>query len=432
MLVDAFEPILDLEKSHGSWIIDACEGNEYVDFFSFYASMPLGMNHPKINNDEMIRYLGRIAVNKPTNSDIYTPEMAEFVETFARFAIPQDLPYLFLVSGGAVAVANLLKMAFDWKVRKNIQRGLPANKGQQVIHFKRCFHGRTGYTLSMTDSIDPTKTQYFPKLDWPRITCPAVIFPLSDRNVEKAKTIEAKAIAEIKQALIDNPDDVAALIIEPIQGEGGDNHFRPEFFRQLRKLADENEFLLLVDEFQTGMGLTGTFWAYPQMGIAVDGLAFGKKMQVCGILGSRRLDEVEDHVFKVSGRINSTWGGNLLDMVRCRLILEIMQEENTLEHVRREGEYLIQRLEGLKEEFGGRVSNVRGRGLMCAFDLESAAARNELRKLALDERLIILGCGRRTIRFRTALNIPREALDEGFERLTRALRRLPATGTSDT
>jgi L-lysine 6-transaminase len=139
---------------------------------------------------------------------------------------------------------------------------------------------------------------------------------------------ENKSIREIKQAFINNPDDIAAIIIEPIQGEGGDNHFRPEFLQRLRDIANEEDALLIFDEVQTGVGLTGTMWAHEQLGVKPDILAFGKKMQVCGILATNRVDEVPDNVFRVSSRINSTWGGSLTDMVRATRYLEIIQEDN--------------------------------------------------------------------------------------------------------
>lgn len=426
MLADGYEQILDLERSHGSWIVDARTGREYVDLFSFYAAVPLGLNHPKMTTDEIIRYLGAVAVNKPTNSDIYTQAMAEFVETFARVGIPEDLPYLFLVEGGSVAVENLLKVAFDWKVRKNFKKGLTAEKGHKIIHFRECFHGRTGYTLSMTDSHDLRKTRYFPKFDWPRITNPKITFPLTDANLERVVSLEEQAIREIREAVQKDPDDIAALLIEPIQAEGGDNHFRPEFFRALRELADQHDFLLMVDEVQTGMGITGTFWAHPQMGIHVDALAFGKKMQVCGVLAGKRLDEVEEHVFRISSRINSTWGGNLVDMARSRLHLEIMEEENTLEHVKATGEHLLARLRTMEKELDGAIFNTRGRGLMCAFDLQDGSVRGQVLQAALDEGLFLLGCGNRSVRFRPCLNIPKDVLDEGLDRLMRALRKVAA------
>lgn len=434
MLVDGFDMVLDLQKSHGSWLVDSTTGNEYVDFFSFFASVPVGMNHPRMTSDETIQSLGRLAVNKPTNSDIYTVTMAEFVDTFFRVGVPSHFKYSFFVEGGSVAVENALKTAFDWKVRKNLARGYTPEKGyanghgHQVIHFRGCFHGRTGYSLSLTDSPDPRKTQWFPRFDWPRVTAPAAAFPLEGANLEGTIALEAQALREINDAIDRNKDDIAALIIEPIQGEGGDNHFRPEFLAALRRLADEREFLLIFDEVQTGMGLTGTFWAHEQLGVKPDVLCFGKKTQVCGILAGERVEENEQHVFNTSSRINSTWGGNLIDMARCRLYLEIIEEENLLENARKQGAHLLSELRRMAAELPELVSNVRGRGLMCAFDLPAGDHRSQFMQKAWDEGLMILPCGTRSVRFRPGLNINSETLAEGLARVHRALHAIDRMG----
>ena len=427
MLIDGFDMVLDLQKSHGSWLIDATTGRSFVDFFSFFASVPVGMNHPRLTSDETVQTLGRLAVNKPTNSDIYTVAMAEFVDTFFRVGVPSHFKYSFFVEGGSVAVENALKTAFDWKVRKNLTRGYtpekgyPNGHGHQVIHFRGCFHGRTGYTLSLTDSPDPRKTQWFPRFEWPRVTTPAALFPLEGSNLEHTIALETQALQEINAALDRNKDDIAALIIEPIQGEGGDNHFRPELLAGLRRLADEREFLLIFDEVQTGMGITGTFWAHEQLGAKPDVISFGKKTQVCGILAGPRLEENEQHVFNTSSRINSTWGGNLIDMARCRLYLEIIEEENLLENARKQGAHLLSELRKMAAELPDLVTNVRGRGLMCAFDLPAGDHRSQFMQKAWEEGVMILPCGTRSVRFRPALNIDAETMGEGLTRVRRVL-----------
>src|ERR1017187_10960236 len=134
MLIDGFDFVLDLEKSHGSIIVDQRNGDNYIDFFTFFASSPLGMNHPKMLSDEVKNELLMVSVNKPSNSDIYTTYMAEFVETFSRIARPDFMKYLFFVSGGTLGVENGLKVAFDWKVRKNFQKGYTEEKGHKVLH----------------------------------------------------------------------------------------------------------------------------------------------------------------------------------------------------------------------------------------------------------------------------------------------------------
>ncbi len=421
MLADGFDMVLDLEKSKGVRLIDAKTGEEYLDLFTFFASNALGLNHPKINNPEFRKKLATAAVNKPSNSDIYTEQLASFVNTFAHIAKPDYMKHLFFISGGALAVENGLKVAFDWKVQKNFEKGIKEEKGFQVIHFKEAFHGRTGYTMSLTNT-DPTKVKYYPKFDWPRITNPKAIFPV-ENNLEQIIATENKAIAEINEAIKNNPDDIAVIIIEPIQGEGGDNLFRKEFFLKLREIADENEIMLMFDEVQTGFGLTGKFWASDYY-VKPDIISFGKKAQVCGIMVSERIDEIKNNCFKVSSRINSTWGANLTDMVRAERILEIIDEENLVDNARLQGDYLLENLHVIQNDFPDLISNTRGLGLMCSFDLPDGDTRDKFNAACLKDKLLILGCGEKSIRFRPPLNITKEELDEGITKIKSILKSL--------
>ena len=177
ILTDGYGPIIDLNKSHGSWLIDQRDGSEYLDMFSMYASGAVGYNHPYIleNSDR----LTLASHNKTTLSDVYNAYFAEFLDTFSKTAIPDYLPYAFFIDGGALAVENALKVAFDWKVRKNLESGRE-KLGEKVIHFQQAFHGRSGYTLSLTNTSDPRKTMYFPKFQWPRISNPALSFPITE------------------------------------------------------------------------------------------------------------------------------------------------------------------------------------------------------------------------------------------------------------
>lgn len=412
MLVDGFEIVVDLKNSRGSYIVDAKDGKRYLDFFTFVASSPLGMNHPKLTTPEFLEKLAYVAVNKPSNSDIYTAEQAEFLEAFERVAIPQYLPYAFFIEGGALAVENALKAAFDWKIRKNFARGYKQEHGTQVIHFKQAFHGRTGYTLSLTNT-DPVKTDLFPKFKWPRILNPKMMFPMNEENLARVIREEEIAVNQIQEAFRTNKDDIAAIIIEAVQGEGGDNQFRKEFWQQLRQLADENEAMLIVDEVQTGIGLTGKMWGH-QHYIQPDMIAFGKKMQVCGFLCSKRIDEITDNVFKVPSRINSTWGGGLVDMVRAQRYLEVIEEENLVENARVTGAYLVEKLEELAQEFPKAISNPRGLGLFAAFDVDTPDRRTAIRKRCLQKGLIVLPSGDRAIRFRPPLTVTQEEIDLGI------------------
>lgn len=421
MLADGMDLIIDLDKSHGSWLVDGRNGREYLDLFSMFASMPVGYNHPYIlkNNDRLLRSV----INKPTNSDIYTMEMAEFVETMGKIAQPDYLPHSFYVEGGALGVENALKTAFDWKVQKNMSKGIKG-KGNQIIHLSECFHGRTGYTLSLTDSPDKRKTKYFPKFNWPRVINPKIQFPMNAENLENVISLEEQSIRQVKDAIYDNQNDIAALIVEPIQGEGGDNHFRGEYLQALRELALENEFLLIFDEVQTGIGITGKMWAHQNFDEAIpDIIAFGKKTQCCGIFCGTRIDEVEDNVFNISSRLNSTWGGNLADMVRFTLYLEIIENEGLVEKAAESGAYLLKHLENLQNDYYPLVSNARGRGLFCAFDLPDGDVRDSVVNNIMDEGAVILGSGVRSIRFRPHLNISRNEIDQGISMIKNSLDR---------
>ena len=419
LLADGFQLVLDLKNSYRNKILDERNGDEYIDFFTFFASNPLGMNHPKLNSEYLREKIGNAAVNKPSNSDIYTTQMAEFVDTFGRIARPDYMKHLFFVDGGALAVENGLKVAFDWKVRKNIKKGYKEEKGQQVIHFREAFHGRSGYTMSLTNT-DTNKVKYFPKFNWPRVLNPKVTFPIH-QHLEEVIKLENQAIEEIKSAIKYNGDDIALLIMEPIQCEGGDNFFRKEFFQELRQITLENDIMLMFDEVQTGFGITGKFWASDYYA-RPDIIAFGKKSQQCGIMVSDRVDEVEDNCFTVSGRINSTWGGNLVDMVRSTHIMNIMKDENIIENVLLRGNYLLNRLNEIQSNLPDLVSNVRGLGLLCSFDLPNTELRNEFRKITEKEKLLILGCGEKSIRFRPMLNITDDELEEGLQVIEKVLR----------
>jgi L-lysine 6-transaminase len=414
---------LDLENSKGAHFVEARTGKSFIDFFTCFASMPIGMNHDKMLNHGFDEYLNKAATNKPSNSDIYTDAMATFVNTFHNIAVPEHFKYSFYVSGGALAVENALKTAFDWKYRQNDRKGTNVGENLKILHFKEAFHGRSGYTLSLTNT-DPKKVKFFPKFDWPRVTNPKLRFPLTEEVLADVIKEEQKSIAQIKQAFTDNPHQIAAIIIEPIQGEGGDNHFRREFLQEIKEIAHENHALLIFDEVQTGMGLTGSWWAHESIGVIPDIMSFGKKMQVCGILVGPKIDEEPDNVFHVSSRINSTWGGNLVDMVRATRYLEIIEEENLVENAKQMGDVLAQKLESVASEYPEHFYNVRGRGLFAALDMKSPDMRTKFINQCFDEGLIILPCGSNAVRFRPPLNITKEEINEGFEVIAKTLKKI--------
>ncbi len=423
MLADGMPFVLDTAASTGSTLVDARDGTRYLDLFTFFASGALGMSHPALAADEQFRAeLTEVAVNKPSNSDVYSVPMARFVQTFARVLGDPALPHLFFVEGGGLAVENALKVAFDWKSRWNEAHGLDPALGTKVLHLQGAFHGRTGYTMSLTNT-DPVKTARFPRFDWPRIPAPYVTDAAGIPDIDSR---ESAALAAARSAFEAHPHDIACFIAEPIQGEGGDRHLRPTFLQAMQAMCREFDALFVVDEVQTGCGLTGTTWAYQQLGVTPDVVAFGKKTQVCGIMAGGRVDQVPDNVFRVSSRLNSTWGGNLTDMVRARRILEVIEADHLVQRAAELGAHLLARLDGLAARHAV-VSDPRGRGLMCAFSLPDPALRDAVvEALRIDEHVMLLGCGLQSIRFRPALTVMREELDAGVDAIDRVLTVLTA------
>src|ERR1051325_2070127 len=366
-----------------------------------------------VDLDEVKRDLLRAAKVKIANSDVYSEAYAQFVDTFARVAgLPPLERYLF-IEGGALAVENCLKASMDWKVRKNMAAG-HGERGTELLHFRRAFHGRSGYTMSLINT-DPRKTDLFAKFDWPRVSCPCIDFslPASEREADVIAR-EKKCEQEILAALDQRKIDICAVIIEPIQGEGGDNHFRGEWLKKLREICDAHDILLIFDEVQCGLGVTGRMWCCEHFGVVPDLMAFGKKAQVCGVMAGPRIDEVPDNAFRLSSRLNSTWGGNFTDMVRSTHYLRIIEEEHLAENAAKVGAYLLDQLRELQRE-EPMISAARGRGLFLAFDLPDPKTREEFWKGFFDLGVLTLRSGENSIRFRPALDLTADVVDEAME-----------------
>jgi L-lysine 6-transaminase len=277
--------------------------------------------------------------------------------------------------------------------------------------------------MSLTNT-DAHKTNYFAQFPWPRIPCPRIDFSLPpDQRLRDVIEKELLVEKQLRDLLARKAADVAAIIIEPIQGEGGDNHFRGEFLQTLRRLCDENDVLLIFDEVQSGMGITGKNWCCEHFGVLPDLLAFGKKAQVCGVMAGPRLDEVKDNCFRLPGRINSTWGGNFTDYVRSTHFLRIIEQEKLVDNARVQGDYFLRELESLARNHPV-ITAVRGRGLMLAFDLPDTAMRDAFWKGAFELGLLVVRCGVCSIRLRPVLDVQPEIIDQSLRIMRQQCQRL--------
>lgn len=423
MLADGLPFALDLVKSQGARLHDARSGRDYLDLFGCFGSTPIGWNHPALLDEAWLKTVAVAVANRPSNSDLYCVEFAAFVERMAEVARPEGYEKMFFVDGGALAVENALKVAFDWKVRRNRAKGVDADVGQKVLHFRKAFHGRSGYTMSLTNTR-PDKVLYFPKFEtWPRCDAPEARFPLEGADLAAYERAEREALAQVDAAFAKHGDDIAAILIETIQCEGGDRHFRPSFLQGLQARAEKYDCLFLLDEVQTGFFTSGKPWAFEHYGVRPDVFAFGKKSQQCGIMAGPKVLEVPGNVFETSSRINSTWGGNLVDMMRATRILEVIRDEDLGANAAARGAEWLRAMRGLQARYDA-VSNARGLGLLMAFDLPDGARRDRLLALLREEGALALVCGERTLRFRPHLGITAAEIAQGLDLTEKALKRL--------
>jgi len=379
-----------LTRGESIWVYDV-EGNRYLDCLACYSAVNHGHRHPRII-EALKKQADELTL---TSRAFFNDQLGPFLKDLTEYC---DMEMALPMNTGAEAVETAVKACRRWGYRV---KGIPEDEAE-IIVCEGNFHGRTTTVISFS-SEDKYRKDFGPH------TPGFKIVPFGD----------ASALAE---AITDR---TCAFLLEPIQGEGGDNHFRPSFLKRLKNLAHENDALLVFDEVQSGVGITGHFWAHQAVGVKPDILSFGKKSQVCGILAGHKLDEVDGHVFDTPSRINSTWGGNIVDMVRFDRILEIMEDEHLVQHAGEVGQHLQARLHELADHYPA-VTNVRGEGLMTAFTLPSTEYRNHVKEQTYEEGAIILGCGESSIRFRTPLTITKDEVDEGVACIRRALETVAA------
>jgi L-lysine 6-transaminase len=417
---DLLDIVVDLDSGDGCRLRDLRDGSEYLDMTMFFSSAPLGHGHPALRDPGFEAALVRSGRVKPANPDFATVEQARFADTFRRVVGDPHLPLLFFVDGGTLAVENALKVAFDWKSKLNARNGIAVG-GSRVLHLEHAFHGRSGYTLSLTNT-DPVKIRAYPKFDWPRIPSPAVAPGPAWDNPDLLPD-ERMALDVAEAALRRYGREIACFVYEPIQGEGGDRHLRPKFLRAMQDLCAAWDVLTVADEVQTG--LTGGAWAYEALGLAPDLVAFGKRFQVCGVMGGRRVLDIEDNAFRECSRISSTWGGSLVDMVRATRILEVVESDDLFIHSGQMGELLLSELHGLVETFPTVLRDPRGRGLMCAVSFRDPSHRDRAITIAREHyRTLFLPSGPDSLRWRPPLTVRPDEIADAISALRKTLAEL--------
>ena len=409
--------VLDLEKCEGMWLVTV-DGQRLFDWAGYFGSKLIGHNHPGLYEPEYVKRLVRAANNKVANPDFLTRECLDYYRMLYRVApevMRGESLEVYAVNSGAEAVENMMKYLVAKFNLKRLEKGLPAGN-RRFLYFNKAFHGRTVFALGVTETIDPVATKDFHGLTMGG----NIMLPFPAYNSDWADEVNEKnadlVLHQVESALTLMRDEIVGIIVEPLQGAGGQRVATKEFWQGLSRLAHEHGVYLGFDEVQTGLGATGKMWAidhfdlpYPPQAIAT-----GKKFG-CGIV--YMLEPLED-----VGVLDSTWGGTLGDMVRVVREMEIVEAEGLITRAAENGERLAEGLRQLVAKYPDVVSNVRGLGLYQGFSLDSPERKVAVVKAAREQfGLLLLGAGQRSIRTRPNLSVTSEEVDAFLEILDQVI-----------
>ncbi len=416
--------LMDDERSEGVWLHDV-DGNVFLDLFANFALGALGYNHPALVEVARSPAFVAAAANPTSTPFVTTPEWIRFVEAMEGFA-PAGMARIYCVDGGGEGVESALKAAFiRHGERRRVAEGRPANPLELtaeeqcaildnvgtdavVVSFSGAFHGRGLGPMAATHSKLIHKAD-LPAFDWPTAVFPANRFPL-DRHADENLRAEAESLAGLEHLLEKYAGRVAAILVEPIQSEGGDRHASPAFFRGVQALAGQAGAAFVLDEVQTGMGMSGTLWAHEQLDLPSppDLVCFGKKMQMGGFFAAADYDIAQ------FGRMYQTRNGDRARAMLGLATLRTIAADGLLANVRDTGRYFLQRLEELADRFPTLITEPRGRGFLLAFDLPTPAARDDFNARALRKGVFASYTGVRSVRLRPHLVTTPAHVDEAM------------------
>ncbi|MDP2306745.1 MAG: aminotransferase class III-fold pyridoxal phosphate-dependent enzyme [Pseudomonadota bacterium] len=413
----------DATESRGNYLVDV-DGNVLLDLYGHIAALPLGYNHPDLVGAWKGGRFDWCAGYRPALGIAPPAEWVGLVENTLMRIAPAGMDRVVTVTTGSEAVENAMKAAFiafaklkrggaplePEDIAASMRNDQPGINTMKVLSFEGGFHGRSLGALSATRS-KPIHKLDIPAFEWPVAPFPANRFPLAELE-DTNRAVEARSLTIVEDLLA--VGDVAAVIVEPIQGEGGDRHASPAFFRALRTLCSRYEAAFIVDEVQTGGGATGTFWAHEAWELAEppDMVTFSKKMQVGGFYLREAFAPAEAY------RIFNTWLGDPLRAAQLEVVCEVMDRDNLLDRVRATGAHLLAGLEALQARFPTVLSQARAAGTFAAIDVRDVATRDRFIDRMRQRGVEMGGSGERSIRFRPALTLTEGHVDEALAHMT--------------
>ncbi|KAI1815291.1 aminotransferase class-III-domain-containing protein [Poronia punctata] len=412
--------LADYTQSTGNYIVDP-DGNTLLDVYAQIASIPIGYNNPTLKKIAQSPEMANAIINRPALGNFPSHDWADVLETGILKVAPPGLNQVFTAMAGSDANETAYKAAFMWRRQK--ERGGPAVEFTEeelessmnnqspgasqlsILSFKTAFHGRLFGSLSTTRS-KPIHKMDIPAFDWPQATFPQLKYPLEEHAEENAQA-EADSLAEVEHLIKNYHLPPCAVVVEPIQSEGGDNHASPAFFRGLREVTKKHGVLLIVDEVQTGVGATGKFWAHEHWDLPTppDMVTFSKKAQTAGYyFGDPSLRPNKPY------RQFNTWMGDPARALLFRGIIDEIQRLGLVENTAKVGDYLYGKLEGLAQKYPGQFENLRGKGqgTFIAFDNPN---RDEFLKKAKKFGVNIGGSGASAVRLRPMLIFEKQHAD---------------------